>query len=81
MNCFRGYKRVHAHKAEWEFIQTLSYRRHLSEEEAMFVKLMYTTKLKKVCTRLTNHLAEGYLSADTARMPMLLKSPKLENGS
>ena len=34
--------------AEWDFIQNLSYGKHLSEEEARFVKLMYTTKLKKV---------------------------------
>jgi hypothetical protein len=34
--------------AEWDFVQNLSYRRHLSEKEAIFVKLMYTSKLKKV---------------------------------
>lgn len=38
--------------AEWEFVQTLAYNRQLSEEEAHFVKLMYTTKVRKVgCLR------------------------------
>lgn len=33
---------------EWEFIDNLSYRAQLSDEQANFVKLMYRTKLKKV---------------------------------
>lgn len=35
-------------RAEWEFIQNLSYRKQLSEDDANFVKMMYMTKLKKV---------------------------------
>lgn len=34
--------------AEWEFINNLSYRSQLSEEQSHFVKLIYRTKLKKV---------------------------------
>jgi anaphase-promoting complex subunit 6 len=37
-----------ADELEWEFIRNLSYRQQLSEDEANFVKLMYTIKLKKV---------------------------------
>jgi len=33
---------------EWEFINNLSYRSQLSEEQSHFVKLIYRTKLKKV---------------------------------
>lgn len=34
--------------AEWDFVQSLAYRKQLSDEEARFVRLMYVTKLKKV---------------------------------
>jgi anaphase-promoting complex subunit 6 len=34
--------------AEWEFINHLSYRSQLSEEQSHFVKLIYRSKLKKV---------------------------------
>jgi hypothetical protein len=41
---------------EWEFINNLSYRSQLTEEQSHFVKLMYRTKLKKVsiCLRFVN---------------------------
>jgi anaphase-promoting complex subunit 6 len=40
---------------EWEFINNLSYRSQLSEEQSHFVKLIYRTKLKKVssCQRMS----------------------------
>ena len=34
--------------AEWDFIQSLSYREQLAEEDAAFVKLVYTSRLNKV---------------------------------
>ena len=34
--------------AEWDFIQSLSYREQLEEEDAAFVKLVYTSRLNKV---------------------------------
>lgn len=37
-----------ADRAEWDFFQSLAYGKHLSEEEATFVRLMYLTKLNKV---------------------------------
>ena len=33
---------------EWDFIQSLSYREQLAEEDAAFVKLVYTSRLNKV---------------------------------
>ncbi|WVF72592.1 hypothetical protein IAT40_007410 [Kwoniella sp. CBS 6097] len=34
-------------KEEWEFVKSLSYRKQLSEDDANFVKMIYSTKLKK----------------------------------
>ena len=45
---------------EWEFINNLSYRSQLSEEQSHFVKLIYRTKLKKVSYRFSSVLgADG----------------------
>lgn len=33
--------------SEWDFIQSLNYREQLAEEDAEFVKLVYTSRLNK----------------------------------
>ena len=58
--------------AEWEFVNNLSYRSQLSEEQSHFVKLIYRTKLKKVSLYL------GIVSSElTNRIYTFAKSLKL----
>lgn len=67
-----------ADMAEWEFVQNLSYRKHLSEEEATFVKLMYTTKLKKVSRE--EQLFLGRNKSSRGRTHMSARSSEPERG-
>ena len=52
---------------EWEFINNLSYRSQLSEEQSHFVKLIYRTKLKKVSPRFKSSLRSWRIGYSRSR--------------
>jgi len=54
---------------EWDFIQSLSYREQLAEEDAAFVKLVYTSRLNKVgeSKPITLPLTNAYARLASAR--------------